>query len=77
MQDAARLARLTLTIEGARLFERSKSGVQANELGQCVVRHARMLEADLGRLRDQMNGVLRGFSDRDIADLAHYFAQLR
>jgi cytochrome c553 len=24
-----------------------------------------------------MNGVLRGFSDRDIADLAHYFAQLR
>lgn len=24
-----------------------------------------------------MNGVLRGFSDRDIADMAHYFAQLR
>ena len=23
-----------------------------------------------------MNGVLRGFSDRDIADMAHYFAQL-
>jgi cytochrome c553 len=25
----------------------------------------------------QMNGVLRGYSDRDIDDLAHYFAQLR
>lgn len=25
----------------------------------------------------QMNGVLRGYSDRDIADLAHYFSQLR
>lgn len=25
----------------------------------------------------QMNGVLRGYSDRDITDLAHYFAQLR
>jgi len=24
-----------------------------------------------------MNGVLRGFSDRDVADMAHYFAQLR
>jgi cytochrome c553 len=24
-----------------------------------------------------MNGVLRGFSDRDIADMSHYFAQLR
>jgi cytochrome c553 len=24
-----------------------------------------------------MNGVLRGFSERDIADMAHYFAQLR
>lgn len=25
----------------------------------------------------QMNGVLRNYSERDIADLAHYFAQLR
>ena len=25
----------------------------------------------------QMNGVLRGYSDRDIDDLAHFFAQLR
>ena len=25
----------------------------------------------------QMNGVLRGFSDQDLGDLAHYFAQLR
>lgn len=25
----------------------------------------------------QMNGVLRGYGDRDIDDLAHYFAQLR
>lgn len=24
----------------------------------------------------QMNGIMRGFGDRDIADLAHYFAQL-
>ena len=49
---------------GAQLFVRSKSGVQANELGQCLIRYARVFEADLGNLREQMNGVLRGSGGR-------------
>lgn len=49
---------------GVRLFERSKSGVQANELGECLLRYARALESDLGQMRDQLEGVLRGTGGR-------------
>jgi DNA-binding transcriptional LysR family regulator len=49
---------------GAQLFVRSNSGVQANELGQCLIRYARMFESDLENLREQMNGVLRGSGGR-------------
>ena len=49
---------------GAQLFERSKSGVQPTELGRCLIRYARVFEADLGKLREQMDGVLRGSGGR-------------
>lgn len=45
---------------GAQLFVRSKQGMQANELGLCLVRHARLLQADLGHLREEFTGVLNG-----------------
>lgn len=49
---------------GTQLFVRSKAGVLANELGQCVIRYARIQETELGHLRDEMNGVLRGSGGR-------------
>lgn len=49
---------------GAQLFVRSKTGVLANELGECVIRYARIQEMELGHLRDEMNGVLRGSGGR-------------
>jgi DNA-binding transcriptional LysR family regulator len=52
------------TTFGARLFDRSSSGVQVNELGRCVVRYARLLEADLGDLRDELASVTAGKGGR-------------
>jgi len=52
------------TTFGARLFERSKRGVQSNELGRCVVRHARLLQSDLAQLREEFTGVLTGKGGR-------------
>lgn len=52
------------TTFGARLFERSKRGVQANELGRCVLRYARLLQSDLGHLREEFMGVLTGKGGR-------------
>jgi len=47
-----------------RLFERSKRGVQANELGRCVLRYARLLQSDLTHLREEFTGVLTGKGGR-------------
>lgn len=52
------------TTFGARLFERSKRGVQVNELGRCVLRYARLLQSDLGHLREEITGVLTGKGGR-------------
>jgi len=49
---------------GSELFVRTKQGVYPNELGQCLIRHARLMDADLGQLREEMNGVLRGSGGR-------------
>ncbi len=49
---------------GAQLFSRSKLGVQVNELGRCVLRYARLLQSDLGHLRDEFAGVLSGKGGR-------------
>ncbi|HYF17350.1 MAG TPA: LysR family transcriptional regulator [Ramlibacter sp.] len=45
---------------GATLFERSRRGVEPNELGRCVVRYARLAQADLGQLRQEIAGMLTG-----------------
>jgi DNA-binding transcriptional LysR family regulator len=48
------------TTFSAKLFVRSSQGMQANELGECVVRYARLLQSDLGQLREEFTGVLTG-----------------
>jgi len=48
----------------ARLFVRSKRGVQPNELGRCVLRYARLLQSDLAHLREEFTGVLTGKGGR-------------
>jgi DNA-binding transcriptional LysR family regulator len=45
---------------GAELFNRSPRGIEANELGRCVVRHARALRASVGALRDELTAISRG-----------------
>ena len=52
------------TTFGAELFTRSPQGVHANELGRCVVRYARLIDADLAHLREEIDGVLRGTGAR-------------
>lgn len=45
---------------GAELFARSPRGIVANELGRCVIRHARTLRSDVGALRDELAAIMRG-----------------
>jgi DNA-binding transcriptional LysR family regulator len=45
---------------GAELFSRSPRGIVANELGRCVIRHARTLRSDVGALRDELAAIMRG-----------------
>lgn len=49
---------------GTALFVRSPKGVQPNELGLCIIRYARLIDADLGQLREEIDGVLRGGGGR-------------
>jgi DNA-binding transcriptional LysR family regulator len=49
---------------GMALFERSPKGVLANELGRCIIRYARVIASDLGHLREEIDGVLRGSGGR-------------
>ncbi|RZF23701.1 LysR family transcriptional regulator [Paraburkholderia sp. UYCP14C] len=47
-------------IFGVELFSRSPRGIVPNDLGRCVIRHARTLRADVGTMRDEMAAILRG-----------------
>lgn len=49
---------------GTELFVRSKQGVYPNELGDCIIRYARLIDVDLGNLREEIDGVLRGSGGR-------------
>lgn len=49
---------------GAVLFERTSKGLQANDLGRCVVRYARLINTDLAHLREEMIGILQGHGGR-------------
>jgi DNA-binding transcriptional LysR family regulator len=45
---------------GAELFARSPRGIVPNELGRCVIRHARAVRSEIGALRDELAAILRG-----------------
>ncbi|GGK03939.1 LysR family transcriptional regulator [Pseudomonas matsuisoli] len=52
------------TAFGASLFIRSSQGLQANDLGRCVIRYARLIHSDLAHLREEMVGILEGQGGR-------------
>jgi len=45
---------------GTPLFIRTSQGLQANDLGRCVIRYARLIHNDLAHLREEMQGILQG-----------------
>lgn len=51
-------------IFGTDLFVRSPHGLQANDIGRCVVRYARLMDTHLDHLREEMTGILRGQGGR-------------
>ncbi|MDH4572353.1 LysR family transcriptional regulator [Salinicola acroporae] len=46
---------------GASLFLRSARGLEANDLGRCVVRYARLIQTDVAHLREEMIGIQQGY----------------
>jgi DNA-binding transcriptional LysR family regulator len=51
-------------IFGSSLFERTSKGLDANDLGRCVIRYARLIHTDLEHLREEMVGILQGHGGR-------------
>jgi len=49
---------------GSSLFERTSKGLEANDLGRCVIRYARLIHTDLAHLREEMIGILQGHGGR-------------
>ncbi|MBD8597633.1 LysR family transcriptional regulator [Pseudomonas sp. W2Oct36] len=52
------------TVFGSSLFERTSKGLEANDLGRCVIRYARLIHTDLEHLREEMVGILKGQGGR-------------
>jgi DNA-binding transcriptional LysR family regulator len=52
------------TTFGTQLFVRSTQGIEANELGRCVIRYARLFHSDLNHLRQEIAGALLGEGGR-------------
>jgi len=48
----------------APLFERSRSGMLANQFGHCLIRYARLMAADLGALCDDLAQIRSGAGGR-------------
>ncbi|MDP9938869.1 LysR family transcriptional regulator [Ectopseudomonas alcaliphila] len=48
------------TTFGTPLFIRTTQGLQANDMGRCVIRYARLIHNDLAHLHDEMQGILQG-----------------
>lgn len=52
------------TALGSTLFVRSNRGMEANAMGRCVVRYARLILTDLAHLHEELNGILEGSGGR-------------
>ena len=51
-------------IFGSSLFERTSKGLDANDMGRCVIRYAKLIHTDLEHLREEMVGILQGHGGR-------------
>lgn len=49
---------------GTRLFTRTSQGLEANDLGRCVIRYARLIHSDMAHLREELIGILQGQGGR-------------
>lgn len=49
---------------GVSLFERTSQGLEANDLGRCAIRYARLINTDLAHLREEMLGIMQGHGGR-------------
>lgn len=49
---------------GTTLFVRTHRGLEPNDLGHCAIRYAKLIQTDLGHLRDEMIGILQGHGGR-------------
>ncbi|TCT04222.1 LysR family transcriptional regulator [Aquabacter spiritensis] len=49
---------------GETLFVRTNRGLNPNELGDCVIRYARLIYTDLAHLREEMAGIMEGYGGR-------------
>jgi DNA-binding transcriptional LysR family regulator len=47
---------------GLKLFERTARGVHPTVYGECLIRHARVMLADLAQARDELRGLVTGSS---------------
>jgi len=45
---------------GLILFDRSSRGIEATELGRCVIRYARVIQSDVSNLHHELQGMLTG-----------------
>ena len=49
---------------GVTLFTRTNRGLVPNDIGECAIRYARLIETDVARLRDEITGILQGHGGR-------------
>jgi DNA-binding transcriptional LysR family regulator len=49
---------------GAQLFVRTNRGLEATDLGHCVIRYARLIQTDLVHLREEMLSIMQGHGGR-------------
>ncbi|WP_175782880.1 LysR family transcriptional regulator [Burkholderia anthina] len=52
------------TTFGTPLFNRTNRGLEPTEVGDCVIRYARLIHTDLAHLREEIVGILRGHGGR-------------
>ncbi|KAF1033985.1 MAG: HTH-type transcriptional regulator GbpR [Burkholderia lata] len=52
------------TTFGTPLFSRTNRGLEPTEVGDCVIRYARLIHTDLAHLREEIVGILRGHGGR-------------
>ncbi|WP_110678270.1 LysR family transcriptional regulator [Salinicola sp. RZ23] len=46
---------------GTTLFVRSARGLEATDMGRCLVRYARLIQTDVAHLREEMIGIQQGY----------------